>query len=207
MPTKADKFSHISADQPLTRKQQKFVSAYTSTSLFNGKESAREAGYKGNDHTLTQVGSENLSKPHIKAAISKIMERDAMGEREVRARLAAQARADIGQIIDLSDPNAPKLDLEKAKRLGFTKNLRKVKTTTKKGRKGQSSVIVEAELYSSQDALDKMARILGLYKDKTLLTVEERSPITPEIMAQMTPDELEILEQARAIVAKYTAER
>jgi hypothetical protein len=52
--------------KPLTHKQRRFVEAYTG----NATEAARAAGYKGNDVTLAAVGSENLRKPLIAAAIA-----------------------------------------------------------------------------------------------------------------------------------------
>ena len=49
----------------LTTKQQRFVDLYDG----NATEAARQAGYKGNDKTLAEVGAENLRKPGIKKAI------------------------------------------------------------------------------------------------------------------------------------------
>ncbi len=53
----------------LTNKQQAFVDAIENSTnkqtYNNALESAREAGYKGNNRTLASVGSENLTKPNI----------------------------------------------------------------------------------------------------------------------------------------------
>ena len=49
----------------LTPKQRRFVEAYTG----NATEAARVAGYGGNDDVLRSIGSENLAKPDIAAAI------------------------------------------------------------------------------------------------------------------------------------------
>ena len=51
----------------LTLKQQRFVTAFLETA--NATESARRAGYKGNDVTLAAVGYENLRKHQIKKMI------------------------------------------------------------------------------------------------------------------------------------------
>ena len=48
-----------------TIKLQRFIDFYDG----NATEAARKAGYKGNDNTLKQVGSENLAKPYISSAI------------------------------------------------------------------------------------------------------------------------------------------
>jgi len=63
-------------DNKLSAKQQTFVNNITDISnkqtYNNGQESAREAGYKGNDNTLRAIASENLTKPNIQKAIDKI---------------------------------------------------------------------------------------------------------------------------------------
>jgi len=49
-----------------TAKQQAFVDAYAG----NATDAARKAGYKGNDSTLGNVGSQNLKNPQIAEAIA-----------------------------------------------------------------------------------------------------------------------------------------
>lgn len=51
----------------LTLKQRRFLRAYLETG--NATEAARQAGYKGSDDTLAALGSRNLRKPAIAAAI------------------------------------------------------------------------------------------------------------------------------------------
>lgn len=51
----------------LTAKQKLFVAAYAQT--LNATESARLAGYAGNDVTMGAVGADNLKKPLIAAAV------------------------------------------------------------------------------------------------------------------------------------------
>lgn len=51
----------------LTVKQQRFVDFYDG----NATEAASKAGYKGNRHTLEQVGLANMRKTVIAAAIAK----------------------------------------------------------------------------------------------------------------------------------------
>lgn len=60
-----------SADKPLTPRQDAWVHYYTTpgAGLFNGTESARQAGYKGSPNVLAQVGRSNLRKPHIWRAV------------------------------------------------------------------------------------------------------------------------------------------
>ena len=49
----------------LTVKQQRFVDFYDG----NATDAARKAGYKGNPHSIEQVGFENLRKPEIVKAL------------------------------------------------------------------------------------------------------------------------------------------
>lgn len=49
----------------LTTKQQRFVDFYDG----NGIQTAREAGYTGDDNTLAQMANQNLKLPHIAQAI------------------------------------------------------------------------------------------------------------------------------------------
>ncbi len=76
----------------LTTKQRLFVEAYLLTS--NATESARRAGYKGNDNTLGVVGNENLSKPKIAEMVGKRVEAAAMTADEVLRELADIAKSD-----------------------------------------------------------------------------------------------------------------
>ena len=62
-------------EKKLTAKQELFCKAYLSNG-FNATESARQAGYKGNDVTLGAVGAENLKKPQIKKYIEEEKAKD-----------------------------------------------------------------------------------------------------------------------------------
>ena len=54
----------------LSLKQRLFVEAYVGKAAGNATEAARLAGYKGSDRTLKVIGSENLTKPDIRDAVS-----------------------------------------------------------------------------------------------------------------------------------------
>ncbi len=66
------------SDKPrnLTGKQKDFCKFYRDSAnelTYNkGRESARAAGYKGNDNTLAVVATENLNKPNVIAEIARI---------------------------------------------------------------------------------------------------------------------------------------
>jgi phage terminase small subunit len=65
----------------LTPKQQAFVNEYLID--LNATQAAIRAGYS--EDTATEMGYENLRKPHIKKAID-----DALAERSERVKLDAQ---------------------------------------------------------------------------------------------------------------------
>lgn len=77
----------------LTGKQRLFVKAYVAT--LNATKAAELAKYKGSNQTLRSVGSENLSKPHIKAAIDAGLElHGIMSESELLSRLTLISKGD-----------------------------------------------------------------------------------------------------------------
>jgi phage terminase small subunit len=78
------------SEQKLTTKQRLFVEAYLANP--NATEAARKAGYKGNDQTLKQVGSENLAKPYLAALVEKRVEAAVMTANEVLMELATIAK-------------------------------------------------------------------------------------------------------------------
>ncbi len=80
----------------LTGKQTLFVEYYCQS--FNATQAATKAGYKGSYATLRSVGSENLAKPNIKAAIKERLSGLVMETDEVLVRLGKMAKS-----VDLSD--------------------------------------------------------------------------------------------------------
>lgn len=144
----------------LTIKQRLFVSAYLANG-YNATQAAREAGYKGNDVTLGSVGTENLHKPLIAAAIhARVTELDKQyehriaGRYEVLARLTDIARGDIGDI-DVSSSEA----IRRAKESGKSHLIKKVREQTFINAAAETEThTFELELYSAQDALVTLAK-------------------------------------------------
>ena len=75
--------------EDLTDKQRVFVEHYLA--CWNAAEAARRAGYSAD--STRSIGSENLTKPDIRAAIARRLAELAMGADEVLARLSDLARA------------------------------------------------------------------------------------------------------------------
>lgn len=82
----------------LTGKQRKFANFYPEEC--NGFKSAKKAGYKGSDATLRSIGSENLTKPNILAAIKEVMDRESMPDYEILYRVTKMARGELPTRID-----------------------------------------------------------------------------------------------------------
>lgn len=75
-----------------TKRQQLFVNEYLQS--FNATQSAKAAGYSGNDNTLAQRGHELVRNSKIAELISQRLSESAMSADEVLMRLAETARND-----------------------------------------------------------------------------------------------------------------
>ncbi len=145
----------------LTDKQRLFVEHYVA--CLNAAEAARRAGYA--EASARQIGYENLTKPDIRAAIDAAMGALALPKAEIVGRLAAHARADLGDFLSVRGKGVT-LDLKRAKELGLTSLLKKY-SRTKEG-------TVTIELYDAQSALVKLGETYGLFRQGVDLDVVER---------------------------------
>jgi len=85
----------------LTLLQSKFIVHYLANGG-NGTQSARDAGYKGNDNVLAVTAYNLLRNPKIVAAIEDHMKEAAMSADEIIYRLTEQGRASLMQFAGLS---------------------------------------------------------------------------------------------------------
>jgi phage terminase small subunit len=147
----------------MNNKQRVFVEEYLS--CFNATEAARRAGYaypnKQGPRMLVNVGIQEA----IKARIAE----KAMSADEVLTRLADMARGDLGDFMDIESMSFD-ISLQKAKELGLTHLIKKVKqrtvTTADKSGEETETNVQEIELHSSLEALTTIARAHGLFKDQ-----------------------------------------
>src|SRR4051812_47189986 len=93
----------------LTDKQQAFVEEYLV--CWNAAEAARRAGYSA--ESARSIGSENLTKPDIQAAIKARLSDKVMKADEVLARLSDFANASLIDFISFDDNGVPYYDLKK----------------------------------------------------------------------------------------------
>ncbi len=141
----------------LTYQQEVFVEAYLRT--WDAAKAAREAGYS--EKTARAIGSENLTKPNIKAHITKRLDELKQDTYIVVRQLTDIARGDMADFLNVSpDGEVGELNLNKSpEKLHLIKKLKFKRMTTK-----DDTVIDETtvELYSRLDALDTLAKIHGL---------------------------------------------
>ena len=168
----------------LTGKQTLFVEAYLR--CWNKTESARQAGYAGNDATLGAIGYENFKKPDIFDEIQRRISETAMSADEVLMRLGDQARGNMGDFWKIEEGQPPVLDLtnDKAK-LQLIKKM-KVKTTKRFYTEDEDPVTevtteIDFELYDAQAALEKLGRHHKLFTDKTEVTGKDGAPLEAKI--------------------------
>ncbi|MFD2961607.1 MULTISPECIES: terminase small subunit [Olivibacter] len=77
----------------LTAKEQRFVDYYIVR--FNASQAARDAGYS--PKSATEIGHENLRKPHIQEAIQKRLKEENLGKSETEKMITDIAKADLNR--------------------------------------------------------------------------------------------------------------
>ena len=140
--------------QKLAPKQRAFIEHYLR--CLNATQAARCAGYKGDDHTLSIIGRDNLQKLD-----SEINVRLVMNDNEVLTRLSEHARGDMGDFVDVIAPNMAVLNLQKAENRGKLHLIRKLRHTAHG---------IEIELYNAQTALAQLARHHGLLSEQHVIS-------------------------------------
>ena len=136
----------------LTNKQRAFVEAYLET--LNATESARRAGYKGNDDTLAAVGYENLRKPQIKEVVDDRLAEMIMSANEVLTGITDIASGSLSMF--MSDDPPYQLDMKKVKKYGHL-----VKKLSKRPDGGW-----QIEIYDKQKAQDQLGKYHQLFTDR-----------------------------------------
>lgn len=152
----------------MTKKQQRFVEEYLID--LNATQAAIRAGYKPDN--AQQMGSENLSKPVISAAIAK-----AMAERSKRTGINQDrvlhelARIGFAKITDIIDPDTAKILSDASEDdLACIQSI-KIKP-------GEFGTEREVKLYDKKSALVDLGKHLGLFKDRLELEADMELNIT-----------------------------
>ena len=155
----------------LKKKQQLFVDEYLK--CWNAAESARRAGYSVK--SAYAIGWELLRKPEISDEITARLDEAHMSANEALKLTADIARGDMAQVMDISSVGFS-LDMAKAKELGLTKLIKKVrqKTTTyiakNESDEDREVTELEVELYDAQSAARDVLKVHGKFTDKVDIT-------------------------------------
>lgn len=155
----------------LTVKQQRFIDEYLIDA--NATQAALRAGYS--KKTAHSIGQENLKKPAIAEALAVAQQERAertmtTGDR-VAYELALHAFGVLGDFFD-SDTGrlleVHELPKEAQARLAATEIVRTKTTRSSDGEEStmQEDSVVKIKLWDKMAALNMLARINGLYKDK-----------------------------------------
>lgn len=155
------------ASPKLTGKQRAFVNFYM-TNGFNATQAAISAGYS--EDSARVIGHENLTKPSVAGEIKRLMAEFTMPAEEVLARLTEHARGDIG---DIWDEDSGTVDWKKARALGKTALIKRIKHKTTRITRGtgENAEDVETfedeiELHNPQTALQLLGKQHSLFIEK-----------------------------------------
>ncbi len=146
----------------MTKRQQLFIHFYLADSAgrLNGAAAARRAGYRNPKQDAYRL----LLDPDVKAAIDAAMNEAAMSAAEVLYRLSLIARGSLGSFLYGDDDNvnaALSLDTIAAREsIYLVKNL-------SYGMSNGERYISHIKLHDPLVALDKLARVHGLYNDQS----------------------------------------
>lgn len=140
--------------RPTTDKQRAWFDFYFTDAHYNATQAARLAGFKWPN----KYGPELKKK--FQAAIDERLDRLTLTANEVLTLLAEHATADMQHFIEVDpdDGRIFKLDLNKAKELGITHLIKKIKYTDN----GPEIVLVD-----SQAALKELAKAQSVYEESS----------------------------------------
>jgi phage terminase small subunit len=144
----------------LTDQQAYFTERYVTH--WNASRAAREAGYS--EGTAGQIGHQLLQNSLIRERISERLDEAAMPAREALARLANHARADLDDVLD----EAGRFDLQKARGLGVTHLIKKLKVATSETEDGTFTTYT-VEAHDAQAALINILKAHGAFEQKVKL--------------------------------------
>lgn len=155
----------------MNNKQRLFVDYYLQS--FNASDAARKAGYS--ERSAREIGRKLLTNVDINAEIQEKLAEVHMSAEEALKLTADIARGDIAQLMDVSSMGF-NLDMSKAKELGLTGLIKKVKQRTvthiakSESDEDREVIDLEVELYDKQAALRDILKVHGKFVDRTDIT-------------------------------------
>jgi len=179
----------------LTGKQEAFVEEYLANGR-NGTKAAREAGYQGDDNAMAVQAHTNLRNPKIRSYIRERLKGVKANADEILYLLGDHLRADISIFEDCIRENGT-LDLTKAREIGASHLVKKLKIRNFRTKAGDLVTTTEIELHDSQSAARTLAEIHGL-KQQPRQNEDDAAKVSREI-ARLVSEGFEP-EQAKQIV-------
>ncbi|RLE28251.1 MAG: hypothetical protein DRJ65_00040 [Acidobacteria bacterium] len=107
--------------------QERWIDAFAD--CLNATEAAVVAGYKGTRKTFNQTGWKNLSNPKLKPFIDEALQKRGVSAEWILQKLRDIASLDIADLLDAYKEQEPHAVLAKAKKLGLSKLIKKLKPT------------------------------------------------------------------------------
>lgn len=163
---------------PLKPRHQAFAEAIVANGG-NATDAARKAGVKGTDGAVRVTASRMLTNANIQQHIQQRTREKLKGIKadadEVLFLLADHLRADMADLNECIDQDG-RLDLKKAKQMGVSNLIKKLKTRTT----ATGEVITEIEIHDSQAAAKGLADMMGL-KQQPRVNEEDVKRVNAEL--------------------------
>lgn len=157
----------------LSHQEQLFAEHYLRT--FNRTKAATAAGFSPNSAHVT--GCRLLKRDNIQAYVRARMQEAAMTTNELLYHLANIARGDLDDLIDRYGA----LDIDKARELGVTNLIRRVRTkttiTTDADNRDVEVHETETEGYDRLRAIELLGKSLGMWKERVQVETWEDKAI------------------------------
>jgi phage terminase small subunit len=165
----------------LSKKQKSFIEHYLQS--WNATQAAKDAGYS--DHSARSIGAENLTKPDIANEIQRRIDEISMSADEVLTEIAEIGRASIEDLMDVDEQGKLSFNFQRAKEEGKLHLIKSI-VNTQWG--------IKVELHDRMQALQLIAKHLGLFTEKVDLTTGGK-PLRNLNTRELTDEELETLEK------------
>ena len=173
-------------ERALTPKQARFVDEYLID--LNATQAGIRAGYKHPD-----IGRRLVTKSHVQNAVAarraELSAKTGATVERVVKRFSRIAFADMGTYLELGADGTVRLDWSKLPK-GATKIIQEVTQEEHTGGRGHEVGQIRRtkfKLYSQLDALDKLAKHLGMYEDKGNQTVNLFVGEVRDVIVDATP--------------------
>lgn len=162
----------------MTQKQKRFIEEYLID--LNATQAAIRAGYS--PETAQQIGSENLSKPVIRACIDKAIaersRRTGLNQDRILTELAKIALLNPEKVVNFNDATIRQDALPED--LAAVASVKVKKFPTKDG----EGIEREIKFHDKNKALEMAGRHLGMFKEKVDLNVQASEKLE-DIISQL----------------------